>query len=63
MELSDDVTTMSTVDMTTVNNTVFGQFLLDNIEEILMHFHMNNETETLVDNTHGSKHIPLGFKR
>jgi len=46
-----------------VNNTAFGELILENIEDILCHFHMNNDSEVLVENTHGTKHIPLGFKR
>ncbi len=64
MELTDDVTTDTKLNISCVNNTIFGEIILENLDDILAHFPMNNEDEsTLIESTHGIKFIPLGFKR
>ncbi len=63
-ELKDDVVTDTKLDVNSLKNTPFGELIVENIEGILLKFQMNNENEdALVDSTHGSKFIPLGFTR
>jgi len=63
--IHDEVNINSLYDSSKINKTVFGEILIENIEDILNHFHMDieSETEKLIESTHGPKFIPLGFKR
>jgi hypothetical protein len=46
----------------TLSNTVFGEFILNNMEKILVNFNINSSEATL-EGTHGVTYYPLGNKK
>jgi hypothetical protein len=46
----------------TLSNTVLGEFILNNLEKILVNFNINNSEATL-EGTHGVTYYPLGNKK
>jgi len=47
------------------NNTILGEILINNINGILKHFVIENDTEEIkkIEGTYGEMYVPLGNKR